>query len=199
MNKTKTKGEQTHDGIVDAAHSLFVKQGYHGTSMRQIALDANIALGGIYNHFKNKEEIFREVFFAYHPYNDVLPALESIEGSTIEEIVHDGALRMVDAFNARPDFLNLMFIEYVEFKNVHTKELVDIVVPRGMNIIKQLKDSKGKLRDIPLPIFIRAFIGFFLSYYLTDVMMHEWSYEAFKEKAMEHFIMIFLHGVLSDE
>jgi len=195
----KTKGEQTHDQIVVAAHSLFVKQGFHGTSMRQIALNANIALGGIYNHFKNKEEIFREVFFTYHPYNDVLPAMESIEGITIDEIVRDGALRMVDALNARPDFLNLMFIEYVEFKNVHTRELVDIVVPRGMNIIERLKDSEGKLRDIPLPIFIRAFIGFFLSYYLTDVKMHEWSYEAFKEKALEHFITIFMHGVLLDE
>ena len=176
----KTKGEITRKNIIDAAHLLFVKQGYHGTSMRQIAEKAQIALGGIYNHFGNKEEIFREVFFGYHPYRDVLPSLEKMEGNTIEDLIRDAAYKMVDALNARPDFLNLMFIEYVEFKNVHTKELVDIVVPSSVNVIRRLEGTEGKLRDIPLPVFIRAFIGFFLSYYLTEVMMHEWSDELLK-------------------
>ena len=52
------KGELTRSAIVEAAHQLFTTQGYHGTSMRQIANNAGIALGGIYNHFANKEILY---------------------------------------------------------------------------------------------------------------------------------------------
>ena len=46
MKKEKqTKGEVTRLAIEDAALSLFMEQGYHATSMRQIAENAGLALG----------------------------------------------------------------------------------------------------------------------------------------------------------
>jgi AcrR family transcriptional regulator len=45
-----TQGEQTKSEITQVAYRLFLEQGYHGTSMRQIAQNSGIALGGIYNH-----------------------------------------------------------------------------------------------------------------------------------------------------
>ncbi len=56
------RGEQTRGEIIRAAHKLFVQQGYHGTSMRQIAKQAGIALGGLYNHFDSKQEVFQAEF-----------------------------------------------------------------------------------------------------------------------------------------
>ena len=44
---TPKKGEVTRLAIEDAALSLFMEQGYHATSMRQIAERAELALGGI--------------------------------------------------------------------------------------------------------------------------------------------------------
>ena len=67
------RGEQTRQAIIQAAHDLFLQQGYHGTSMRQIARNAEIALGGLYNHFASKEEVFEAVFLEYHPYHEVIP------------------------------------------------------------------------------------------------------------------------------
>ncbi|MCE7861481.1 MAG: TetR/AcrR family transcriptional regulator, partial [Chloroflexi bacterium CFX2] len=59
--ETPTKGEVTRLAIEDAAVELFIEQGYHATSMRQIADRAGLALGGIYNHFASKEEIFEAI------------------------------------------------------------------------------------------------------------------------------------------
>ena len=56
-----TKGENTRLAIEDAAIILFMEKGYHATSMRQIAEGADLALGGIYNHFKSKDEIFEAI------------------------------------------------------------------------------------------------------------------------------------------
>jgi AcrR family transcriptional regulator len=53
-DESLSRGERTRETILDAARQLFIQQGYHGTSMRQIASQAGIALGSLYNHFPNK-------------------------------------------------------------------------------------------------------------------------------------------------
>ena len=78
-----SKGEQTRTGIIEAAYSVFLEKGYHGASMRQIAERANVALGGIYNHFASKEEIFKEVFLAYNPWRKIISQVNSTRGETL--------------------------------------------------------------------------------------------------------------------
>lgn len=195
---TTYKGERTHSNIIESAHELFITQGYHGTSMRQIARNAGIALGGIYNHFASKEEIFQSVFIENHPYLAMIPAIESAHGETIEEVVRNAAHQMMNAIYSRPDFLNLMFIEIVEFKSVHVHQLFKTTFPQGMKIVKQITGAEGKLRNIPAPMLIRAFISLFTSYYLVDVIIGEVAPPEFKENAMTYSVDIFLHGILDD-
>ncbi len=191
-----TKGELTRAAIINAAHDLIISQGYHGTSVRQIAQRAGIALGGIYNHFCSKEDIFRDVFLTYHPYHEVLPTIETAQGFTAEALLHNAAELMQVAIAKRPQFLNLLFIEIVEFKNVHTRELFAELLPRGMQILNKIKQAPDKIRSIPEPILIRAFIGLFFSYYITELIITDIAPPEFSENAMHHFVDIYLHGIL---
>ncbi|WP_028775735.1 TetR/AcrR family transcriptional regulator [Shimazuella kribbensis] len=43
--------------IRNAAMELFIKQGYHATSIGEIAKNANISKGLLYNYYKGKEEL----------------------------------------------------------------------------------------------------------------------------------------------
>lgn len=190
------KGKLTRSNILGTAHDLFITQGYHGTSMRQIAEKAEIALGGIYNHFSSKEDIFQAVFLENHPFLGMIPALESAQGGTIEELVRDAAQQMMASIYSRPDFLNLMFIEIVEFKSIHVLELFKTTFPRGMIIVQRMTEAEGKLREIPPPMLIRAFISLFTAYYLADTIIGEVAPKAFKDNAMEYYVDIFLHGIL---
>src|SRR5512140_3258307 len=83
--KGTLRGGQTRAGLVSAAYELFLEHGFHGTSMRQIAQRAGLALGGIYNHFTSKEEVFVAVLMAYHPYHEMIPAIAQARGATAEE------------------------------------------------------------------------------------------------------------------
>ena len=47
--------------ILKAATTLFSELGYKGTSIRNIAREVNIRESAIYNHYKNKEELFLDV------------------------------------------------------------------------------------------------------------------------------------------
>ena len=44
--------------ILDAGAQLFVEQGYHGLSMREIAEAVGISKAGLYYHFQDKEQLF---------------------------------------------------------------------------------------------------------------------------------------------
>ncbi len=52
------KTSATAEKIVVAAGKLFARQGYHGTSTREIARIAGVSENTLFRHFDNKEELF---------------------------------------------------------------------------------------------------------------------------------------------
>ncbi|MFT4112475.1 TetR/AcrR family transcriptional regulator [Silvibacterium sp.] len=50
--------------IVMAAHDLFLREGFAGTSMDTIARSAGVSVKTIYSHFANKDELFSKVMLA---------------------------------------------------------------------------------------------------------------------------------------
>lgn len=44
--------------ILQAAKAIFLKSGYHGTSMNQIAQEAGVTKLTVYNHFQDKANLF---------------------------------------------------------------------------------------------------------------------------------------------
>jgi AcrR family transcriptional regulator len=195
MDESPPRGERTYTEILQAAHRLFLRHGYHGTSMRQIAAEAGTALGSIYNHFANKEDIFQAVLVCYHPLFDVLPVMKDAQGETFEAFIRDAAHRMVEGMDNRLDFLNLAFIELVEFKGKHLPAVLQKFYPLLMDFYGRFTERGDDLRPIPLPIIARAFLGLFFSYIMTDLIIANQLPEL-QEGALDHFVEIFLHGVL---
>jgi hypothetical protein len=58
--------------------------------------------------------------------------------------------------------------------------------------------AKGKLREIPPQMLLRAFISLFFSYYLADIILGENAPPEFRDNAMNYYIDIFLHGILEE-
>jgi AcrR family transcriptional regulator len=165
--------------------------------MRQIASQSGIALGGLYNHFSSKEEVFQAVFFEYHPYHEVLPALLSAPGDSVEELVQNAADRLLKALDNRPDFLNLMFIEIVEFNSTHMAQLFTTLLPQALQVVQRFQQvGRERLRPIPPAMLIRSFLGLFFSYYITEKIIAPRAPTELVENAMDHFVDIYLHGIL---
>ena len=197
--QTLTQGGRTKSEINHVAYRLFLEQGYHGTSMRQIAQKSGIALGGIYNHFESKEQIFTDVIVAHHPYIDVIPALQDAQGETVEEFVQDAANRLVSKLDDRLDFLKLMFIELVEFNGQHIPQIFDIFFPEVLEFTRRFTSDRSELRNIPAPILVRAFIGMFFSYFMTEILIGQFLPPEMNENTLDHFIDIYLNGILAVE
>lgn len=201
MTKTETltKGERTRQAVLDAAHQLFVEQGFAGTSMRQIADKAGLALGGIYNHFPTKESIFSEVIMAYHPFHQVIPLLKDTPGDTFEVFVHNAAKSMVAELGRRPDFIKLMFVELVEFEGKNMPIMLQTVLPQVLPLVQRFNDRQDELRGIPPFTLFRSFLGLFFSYYMTEFLLVNMPASLFQKGSLDDFVDIYLHGVLASK
>ncbi|AIR06465.1 transcriptional regulator [Cedecea neteri] len=60
--KTKAQALETRQHILDVAILLFSQQGVSATSLADIAQAAGVTRGAIYWHFKNKSELFSEIW-----------------------------------------------------------------------------------------------------------------------------------------
>lgn len=195
-----TKGEQARQSIISAAYDLIIRQGYAATSMRQIAERSGLALGSIYNHFSSKEDVFRAMVGERHPFFQIVPLLIKVPGDTVEEFVHNAAHTLVDELARRPEFLNLMLVEMVEFKARHVPIVYKKLYPALMPVVQRIGSLGGQVRDIPPFVLTRAFLGMFFSYYITEALLGKAMPPELRQlNTIDYFVEIFLRGILPPE
>lgn len=88
--RTRGKIKDKRNVILDAALTLITTNGFHGTSIKLIAAEAQIAAGTIYIHFANKEEMIVELY-------------EKI-GKEINTIIQNNS---IDTLTLHQNFLNI--------------------------------------------------------------------------------------------
>ncbi|TWD93424.1 TetR family transcriptional regulator [Neobacillus bataviensis] len=94
----------TRDKIIEAALTLFSKNGYEGTSLTEIAKAVGIKKPSIYNHFKSKDEIFLTI------YENIL----WLHVQQVEKLIED--IKGLNAKVQLSQILDLTFQYYIDFE-----------------------------------------------------------------------------------
>ncbi len=187
------KGNRSRRAVIDAAHTLFLNQGYHGTSVRDIAEAGGLTIGGLYAHWPDKESIWSAVLDAYHPLRRLVPVFDQIEADSLESLFTDLAHRMVETLGRNRAALNLIFVELVEFQGRHFATVFPELFP---TFIDALTKALRRL-DLSLPyspaVIVRSFFGLIFSYFMTSVIAP--SNLSLSDQTLEEFVSIFLHGI----
>jgi len=81
------KGKITKDFIIEKAAAIFNKNGFAGASLSDLMKETGLQKGGIYNHFKNKEEIVFQAFdYAIKKHNYAVYASYQNEKTNLNKI-----------------------------------------------------------------------------------------------------------------
>jgi AcrR family transcriptional regulator len=122
MPTTKNKEvDRSREKIEAAAMKTFTRQGYHGTSMREIAKASGFSIGNLYNHYPTKEKLFEALVEKYEARFSELRANalkdidDAFQPAQLERLA--GAIREIVYHNL--DYWRLMYIDVVEFGNQH--------------------------------------------------------------------------------
>ncbi|MCK4539271.1 MAG: TetR/AcrR family transcriptional regulator [Candidatus Krumholzibacteria bacterium] len=96
---------QLREEILSAATTMFARHGYEGTSMQQIADEAEISVGSLYMHFEGKEAIYKKIVeFHMTRFHD-LGDRACLPGMTHLEKIRARIQAAVDYFVEQEDFL----------------------------------------------------------------------------------------------
>jgi AcrR family transcriptional regulator len=111
-----SRGSEQNGKIVHAAAQLFARQGYHGTSTREIARVAEVSENTLFRHFEHKEEIFWAALRSRLSGLELRrELLENLASSADPEIVLPQILaQLVDTVILRPELLRLIAVAFIE-------------------------------------------------------------------------------------
>ena len=123
------RADQNRRQIEEAAFSLFTRQGFHGTNIRDIAEQAQVSTGAIYTYFPTKDALYESVVHSYQKsvvqsYQKRIRSWLAREFQSPQEPFSrhnlEGLAREIRSFvYDHADYWKLMYIDVVEFNNQH--------------------------------------------------------------------------------
>ena len=186
----------TAQSILDAAEFLFQRQGYHGTSMRQLARYAGVTPAAIYNHFSSKEDIFVALLKLRLPHRALALAVERAQGDSAEALLRDGIRRMRLAMEDRFDSLRLGFIEILEFEGRHLPLVLPEILSPAMSFLARLRASDPRLQAWPPYFLLRVIGGGFAALALSASYLRDVEEMAGKPEEFDELAAILAAGFL---
>lgn len=202
---SQTVIEEKKDVIEEAAKELFIKQGFHATSMRDIAQNANVSLGNLYNYYRTKEELFESIIGKYQ---QVLNrSLKDMFAEIEEPLEPENLLRLgnlvKDVIDKHQSYWLLMYIDVLEFQNRHFRLMFDgLSAKMRVRFAREFHTAQtnGDLRegvDAGLA-FTAAYMQFFNYFLVEKLFGGNGHFGLSDEEAIKSLTDIFCRGVLSE-
>lgn len=141
VSKNKLKIER-------AALKLFTRQGFHGTTVREIARGAGVSMGKLYLYYPTKEEIF--IALVHHldqkmevlRQRELLPLMKSPDPESLKKL----GMAVGRIVSENLDYWRLMYVDVVEFRHKH--------------FIHSYREIAGGLRTYSTALFQKSPIPF---------------------------------------
>ena len=182
--------------IEEVALRLFIRQGFFGTSIRDIACEAGISAGNIYNYYPTKEALYVSLAKRYSREMSAKQArLKPLLGHFDAQSLRELARAARDIVYQNPDYWRLMYVDVTEFGNRHFAHSF-------RELSKNLEKLAGgyanaNLRpEVDAPLAFAAIYLQFFTYFLVERLFGGKEHLGQPEAAaIEQLIRIFREGV----
>ena len=170
------KSERSQVAILQGALRLFSKQGYRGTSIREIATEAGLSTGNVYHHFPDKEALFTTLLGEYWEAIDSpeFPFNRALAAGAFPDDLEALARAAEESVRAYRPYVNLIYIDVVEFEGIHIRKFYSEMSGR-FNTFLNHKYPGDALKDRLAPGFhpntaLMLASRIFLQYFAVEIL-----------------------------
>ncbi len=153
MARPKTQADKTDAStrkVLKASLSLFSRQGYRATSMRQIASRSGLSVGNLYHHFGNKEAIFQRLIDKYWAVllDPELPLNQIFFRARFPEDMEEMAAAIEQVVAGNASHILLIYIDVIEFKGKHIRAFYQNMADRFASTYAERLAARKKAGEL---------------------------------------------------
>ena len=192
----KSSGRERQASIITAAASLFAKNGFNGTTTREIARTAGISEALLFKHFPTKRALYAAIIAAKSQLSQLMASIE--EAAEKRDDVQ--VFTLIAGFRihrgADPSLLRLLL-----FSALEGHELSDMFFRNRHRVFYEFlagyiarRTREGKFRKVDPLLAAQSFVGM--------IVYHRLLHEIFKvpphcspEEAVAGYVDVFLEGL----
>ena len=204
--QSRMSGDARREQIIQTAVELFSKNGFRGTTTKEIARAAGVSEAMVFKHFATKDELYGaildnkacqgEMQFPWTGNEELQKAMD--EGDDFG-VFYNLALRAMNKHHADVGFMRLLFFSALEEHDLADrffKEFVTRIYDFIGSYIKK-RQKEGAMREVEPQIAVRAFLGMMIHHSLNNILWDKGRtlLNITNEQAAKNFAEIFLRGI----
>lgn len=186
MEKTKIK-------IIQAATDLFIKNGFSGTSISDIAKEAGINQSLIYHHVGNKQDLWQAVKKFLIPDNDNEVNLENVSCRNLNDFINAIIKSRIDFYSRDHRIIRLVKWQILE-EDFENNQFQNKIFPHyWIQVIDNLQE-KGEITKQ----YSAEFFGFFIFSLVNSLIFN--SYNIINKDLVKnnHYILLVKEIILNN-
>jgi AcrR family transcriptional regulator len=169
---------ETRNRILESATKLFAQKGYAGTSVREIALEAQVAKPTIYYYFESKENLYAQLLM--EELSKLMDSIQrALKGKSAQEKLEKFAQAYLSYFFSQEDVIKVIFRELFGLIEAEREKLVSRYF---RNILSQISKvlvegvKKGFFRELDVDQVALSILGI-LNIYVMRSLLEKKGYE----------------------
>ncbi len=194
---TKRKNNDKYRRILEAAVKVFAEQGFHQSTIAQIAKEAGVADGTIYLYFKNKDDILiqfyqyktRQVFQRFRKEvekgDSAVEKLRNLIRSHLQEFQNDRNMAIVYQAETHQNQNRRLALEHIKDMSKMYRDIISEVVEQG-------QDEGSMRKDLYLGLVKRFING------AVDEVINSWIHSGGKYDLVsmaDPLVDLFIRGI----
>jgi AcrR family transcriptional regulator len=201
------RGDERREQILATAVNLFSRNGFRGTTTKEIARAAGVSEAMVFRHFATKEALYGAILddkgcrdgVGKFPWENNQLLQKALAEKDDFNVFYQMGLSALDKHQSSEPFLRLLFYSALEEHELAQQFFGDFVA-RVYGFIGEYirhRQEEGALRDIEPRIAVRAFLGMLIHHSLNNIL---WDKERSlldisNEEAARNFAEILLNGI----
>ena len=190
----QTRRDRRED-ILQASLHLFAEKGFHGTSMRDIAREAEITEGLIYHYFESKRDLFRAIIdeYSFLPLLRTLPELaQQLDTRALLIVLARG---FFDVLKQNTELARVLLQEvqvFPEEKEAFFTDAVNESITELARILEARMNDRAKAQVDPAMsarIFFNSLLAFFVE---QEILGGKHMLPADETSYVEHLVDMFV-------
>jgi len=165
------QAQERAERILDAAARIFARKGYHRATTREIATEAGVAEGTIYNHFASKRDLLLAMMTRLAEINDLRQAITQAPVTDDREFFRQLFRRRIDLLVRNIDLIQAVLPEILvdpELRASFFNQFIGGVIEPFHNLWAA-RMALGTVRPFDPDVVIRAVMGMFFGLMLFEM------------------------------